>query len=346
MTSSHPLPPLNALRTFAVAVRHMSFKHAADELCITATAVSHRIRSLEEWLGVKLFNRLTRSLALTKEGVAYASLVCEAFDLLTEASERLLRSSESGELVISTTMSFATNWLTSRLVSFQEEHTDLCVRVQGSDDIEDLKRTNVDVAIRYGEGDFGEFHSECLFTDLVTPVCSPDLATKLSRPEDLLQLPRLDYRWSGFNDRDPSWEKWFRAIGSAVADCGRVPSFSDEHMVLKLALAGRGVALVGVVAAAGAIVEGKLVRPFHTALKNRSYYFVCRPQLLDRLKIRIFQDWLKAQAAVFEKLLTKDPRLLFDTIVPAAAHSSDLSPIDDALIGGHRQLHPAETYDR
>jgi LysR family glycine cleavage system transcriptional activator len=102
--STRRLPPLNALRAFDVATRHMSFKHAADELCITSAAVSHRIRALEEWLGVKLFNRLTRSLELTKEGEAYAPMIRQAFTLLMDASDTLKQSNEGGDLLISTTM--------------------------------------------------------------------------------------------------------------------------------------------------------------------------------------------------------------------------------------------------
>ncbi len=313
------LPPLNALKAFEVVARHMSFKKAADELGVTSTAVSHRIRSLEEWLGVKLFNRLTRALELTKEGEAYAPLIRDGFGLLADASDALKESSDGGDLVISTTMSFASNWLSPRLPFFYEQHEDLRLRIEGSDLIADFTRTNTDVAIRYGEGGYEDLHSEMLFTDLVTPVCAPELAARAKEPADLLSLPRLDYQWSGFGGQDPSWEKWFRAAGVDNATPDRAPVFSDEHMVISQAAAGRGVALVGIVAVAEAIKEGALVRLFPVALENRSYYFVCQSHALNRHKVRVFHDWLKDEAICFDALIRDNPKLRFTTVVRSEA---------------------------
>lgn len=309
------LPPLNALRAFEVAARHMSFKHAADELCITPTAVSHRIRSLEEWLGIKLFNRLTRSLELTKEGEAYASRINEGFELLARASDDLKKSSEEGELVISTTMSFASNWLTPKLLDFQTEFDDLKVRIEGSDSVLDLNRSNVDIAIRFGKGDYEDLHFRMLFPDYVTPVCTPELAKNLNIPSDLLNAPLIDYHWAGFSPRDPSWHKWFKAAEIDSPKLKPVPTFSDEHMVLTLAKAGKGIALIGTTAAAEAMVSGELVRPFPIALENHIYYFTCVPQMLKRHKIAVFYEWLNKEADSFEKLIKTDPRIKFEKLV-------------------------------
>jgi LysR family glycine cleavage system transcriptional activator len=293
----------------------MSFKYAADELCITPTAVSHRIRALEEWLGIKLFNRLTRSLEFTKEGEAYASRVSDAFDLLTQASDDLRNSSEEGELVISTTMSFASNWLAEKLQDFQTEINDLKVRIEGTDNMLDLNRSNVDVAIRFGEGDYPELYCDVLFTDYVTPICTPELAKKLKAPADLLNVPLMDYHWSGFSSKDPSWDKWFEAAGVNSPTLKPMPAFSDEHMALALAKAGKGVALIGTTAVAQAIACGELVRPFPVALKNYTYYFTCLPAMLSRHKVAAFLQWLKREAINFEGLVETDPRIKFDNIV-------------------------------
>lgn len=320
------LPALNGLRAFEVAARHLSFKQAAEELFVTPAAVSHRIRALEDWLGVKLFNRLTRSLELTKEGEAYAALVQEGFAILTRASEELRQSTDAGELVVSATMSFASNWLNAKLPTLQgapalqNTSENFTVRIEGTDLPADLNRSNIDIAIRYGEGGYEDLHSEMLFPDLITPVCTPELAAEISQPGDIAKLPRIDYRWSGFGPRDPSWEKWFRAAGvagGAPADPDPMPSFSDEHMALGQTLAGRGVGLLGIVAAAEPILQGRLVRPFPIALENRAYYFVCQPHSLRRRKVEIFRDWLKAEAARFDALLAEDPRLKFETILRA-----------------------------
>lgn len=312
--STRRLPPLNALRAFEVATRHMSFKHAADELCITSAAVSHRIRALEEWLGVKLFNRLTRSLELTKEGEAYAPMIRQAFTLLMDASDTLKQSNEGGDLLISMTMSFASNWLAPRLPRFYERHEAFNLRIEGSDLPTDFMRSNIDVAIRYGEGGYDDLYSQMLFTDLVTPVCTAAVAEGLCTPADLLSQPRLDYQWSGFNDRDPSWEKWFKAASVADARLDPVPIFSDEHMVLAQAKAGRGVALVGIVAAADAIQHGDLVRPFPVALENRSYYFVCQTHTAHLDKIAAFQKWITAEAKRFDHLVEHNADLQFDHV--------------------------------
>ena len=309
------LPPLNAIRTFEVATRHLSFKDAADELCITSTAVSHRIRALEEWLGVKLFNRLTRSLELTKEGEAYAPLVHEAFGLLTEASNALKQSNQGGDLLITSTMSFASNWLTPRLPSFYQHNDEYNISVEASDEAINLARSNIDVAIRYGEGGYDKLHSQMLFTDLVTPVCSPSVAQAITSSIDLLQAPRLDYRWTGFNDRDPSWLKWFHAVGHLVDELPHAPVFSEEHMVLSEAIAGRGVGLVGIVAAADAIQSGALVCPFATALENRSYYFVCQPNCLHLQKVKTFRDWIIAEAGRFDAFVEQHRGMQFERVI-------------------------------
>ena len=308
------LPPLNALRTFEVAARHMSFKDAADELCITSTAVSHRIRALEEWLGVKLFNRLTRSLELTKEGEAYAPIIRRAFELLSDGSEALKESNDGGDLIISSTMSFASNWLTPRLPSFYNQHEEFDISVEATDEPINLARSNIDVAIRYGEGGYDELHSQMLFTDLVTPVCTPELAKSLVSPNDLLQVPRLDYHWAGFSERDPSWMKWFTAAGLQEVELSGSPVFSEEHMVLSEAVAGRGVALVGIVAAADAIQRGALVCPFSVALENRSYYFVCQPQALNLQKVTAFRNWIISEAMKFDEFVEGHSEMQFDNI--------------------------------
>lgn len=308
------LPPLNTLRTFEVAARHMSFKDAADELCITSTAVSHRIRALEEWLGVKLFNRLTRALELTKEGEAYAPKIQEAFKLLTSASEALKQSNEDGDLYISATMSFASSWLTQRLPSFYSKYEEFNISIEATDQPINLARTNVDIAIRYGEGGYDDLHSQMLFTDLVTPVCTPDIAARLSTPADLLLVPRLEYQWAGFGERDPSWKKWFAATGHPDMELDPSPVFSEEHMVLSEAIAGRGVALVGIVAAASAIERGQLVCPFPDALENRSYYFVCQPHALNLQKVTAFRNWIIDEARRFDDFVERSPEMQFENI--------------------------------
>lgn len=318
LVSPPRLPPLGALHAFEVAARHLSFKHAADELSITPTAVSHRIRNLEDWLGLKLFNRLTRSLELTRDGDAYAVEVHRSFDLLVAASESLRRSTESGDLVVATTMSFASNWLAPRLARFRELHEDLTVRIEASDILGDLTRTDADISIRYGEGNYEGVHSERLFQDLISPACAPSMARRLDHPRDLLNLQLLDYRWADHSDRDPTWDAWFAAAGLGDIETSPSTSFSEEHMVIAQARDGAGIALAGTTATANAILEGRLVRPFPIALENHSYYITCLPSALSRQKVRVFHDWLRDEAVNFEETLATHPDLCFETIVGRA----------------------------
>ncbi|MEH6442705.1 MAG: transcriptional regulator GcvA [Oceanospirillaceae bacterium] len=304
------LPSLNSLRAFEVAARHMSFKLAADELCVTPTAISHRIKTLEDWLGIKLFNRLTRALELTKEGEKYARRVNEAFILLIEASDDLRNHNDEEDLVISTTMSFASNWLATRLLEFQTEHDQAKIKITAQDGITDLNRSNIDIAIRFGAGKYDGLFVKELFTDYVTPVCSAELAATLKTPQDLLKLALIDYQWADYSAQDPSWDKWFQAAQVSYEHPQNVPVFSDEHMVLSLAKAGKGVALIGMTAAADSIRNGELVRPFPLALKNHTHYFTCLPTLMNRPKVKIFYEWICEEANRFENFINNDERVM------------------------------------
>lgn len=313
------LPPLNSLWAFEVAARHLSFKRAADELNITPTAVSHRIRILEDWLGLRLFNRLTRSLELTKEGEAYATRVHTGFEELIAASDSLRHSIDAGQLVVSATMSFASNWLSARLLNFYEQHDDFAVTIEASDTLRDFASTNIDVAIRFGEGGYEGLHSQMLFTDLVTPVCTPAVAKNLSNPSDLMSMQLIAYTWPGHADDDPSWARWFESVGVDTVDRVPITTLSEEHLALQQVLAGGGVAFIGTTSCGDALLDGRLVRPFPIAIENHSHYFTCRKSMLGRHKVRVFHDWLHDQATAFEESIRSDSRLRFDVIIPTRA---------------------------
>lgn len=293
------LPPLKALQAFEAAARHLSFKMAAEELCVTPTAISHQVKGLEEYLGVKLFHRLTRSLRLTSEGEAYAALVIQGFQKLAEATNVLGSDEIKGELVVSTTTSFAGQWLAHRLPSFLTEFPGLSVRVQSSNDVADFARDGIDVAVRYGFGDYPDFHAAWVLDDFVAPVCSPDRGEHLLNPSDLLEQPLVNFEWSGFSSVDPSWAKWFHAAGVHDASKTVITTFSDEHMCLQSARDGHGVALVSLVAAARDLEHKRLQMPFDIRLKDKSYYLVCPQAHYAKAKVRVFQDWLLRQADLF-----------------------------------------------
>jgi len=316
----HRLPPLTGLTAFEAAARNLSFKLASEELSITPTAVSHRIKTLEDWLGLKLFHRLTRAVSLTKEGEALAPHLTEAFRGLKHAVDDVRQSAGNSELVISTTMSLASNWLVPLMPGFINRPDGACIRVEGTDALADLEKSNVDAAIRFGINDVddSDLFAEKLFSDFVTPVCSPDLAAQIERPDDLLDLPRVAYEWSGFSESDPSWEKWFAAAGLKRSGAPAQTIVSDEHMALSQAIAGKAVALVGSVAAGAMFADGRLTAPLPVVLENRAYYFVCPRCSLRKRNVMAFRNWLFDEACTFTNSLEAKVSGRFQRALPVS----------------------------
>lgn len=296
------LPPLRSLQAFDAAARHASFKAAAEELFITPTAISHLIKSLEDQLQVRLFNRLTRSVSLTAEGQALVPYVREAFGAFERGLEALSAESTTGMLCVTTTMAFASCWLAPRLPSFSAEHSQLEVRIIASDNVLDFNRHNVDVAVRHGRGDYKDLHACWILDDFVAPVCNPTVAAQLLRdqPSSALGQQLLAYEWHGFTDADPSWQRWLEAAGVSVRP--RIAAtFSEEHMCLAAAEQGDGLAFVSLLAAGEAIKAGRLIVPFDLILKDRSYFLVYPPERKASAKIQAFETWLLDEADAFRE---------------------------------------------
>lgn len=290
------LPPLTAVRYFECAARHLSFTKAAQELNVTHSAISHQIRALEEWLGEPLFRRLNRSLVLTEAGQLFLKPVREAFDKLAEATRLLKARDGSGSLTVSTMPSLAAKWLVPRLRSFRERHPDIEVRISATEQLVDFSRDDVDLALRYGRGDWPNVTVEKLLSESLYPVCSPKLLDgpmPLRKPEDLLQHQLLwDYDW-----RSDMWERWLDAAGIKGAKTRRPLSFNFSSLMLQAAVDGLGVALSQSVLAAEDLAAGRLVRPFDISLPAEfAYYVVYPPASAKRAKVTAFRNWLFEQA--------------------------------------------------
>ena len=206
---SRRLPPLNALKAFEAAARHLSFTRAAEELFVTQAAISHQIKALEEYLGIKLFRRKNRSLLLTEEGQSYFLDIKDIFASISEATDKLLARSAKGALTVSLQPSFAIQWLVPRLVKFSERHPDIDVRIKAVDMDEGSLTDDVDVAIYYGRGNWPGLRSDKLHTEYLIPVCSPLLLTgpkPLRTPDDLTRHTLLH----DTSRRD--WKAWFRQL--------------------------------------------------------------------------------------------------------------------------------------
>lgn len=305
------LPPLKSLQAFEAAARHLSFKRAAEELNVTPTAISHRIRTLEAHLGHRVFHRLTRALQLTAAGEAYAPLVREGFARLAAASNALDRTAESGELVVTTTMSFATKWLSPRLHRFTARHPDITVRVLATDQPLDFGRHDVDLAIRYGYGDYGDHFVAWVLTDRAAPVCAPAFPVAhdgRSVAAGIAVSPLIHYEWEGRSERDPNWRKWFEAAGVTLDQVRTDAVYSDEHMCVQAAIDGHGIALAGLIAAAGDIEADRLTLPSDICLKSKSYFLVCPTHRAELPKHVAFREWLLVEADRFRE--TEAGRLL------------------------------------
>lgn len=289
------LPPLNALPDFETAARYLSFTKAAQELHVTHGAVSRQVKSLEDYLGVPLFRRLNRALRLTDEGQAYAGTVRELLDALAEATDRLRDRKKASRLTVSTTYSFTIGWLVPRLARFRALHPEVDVRLQANDQMIDFVRDNVDLAIRYGRGQYPGLAVERLMGDDYLPVSSPALlkgTNPLKKPADLRRHVLLHEEGT-----EVDWRMWLMAAGVEGVDASRGPIFSHSAMAMQAAIRGEGVALGRRTLIEEELAAGQLVRLFDLRLKSQmAYYIVYPPRAIERPKVRALRDWLLAEA--------------------------------------------------
>ena len=292
---ARPLPPLNALRAFESAGRHLSFTKATVELSVTPAAISHQVKALEGLLEVPLFRRLTRALRLTDAGQAALPTLSQGFDKLAQGVEQMRAHCESGVLTISVSPSFGAMWLMPRLEHFRSRHPDIEIRIDGTDRLVDLARDVADVALRYGPGGYNGVRLDCLFSPVNTPVCSPALLSgehPFRQPDDLRHHTLLHVDWK---DAEASWRMWLLASGLHDIDPTRGPRFTIENMAVQAALDGHGVALIGDILVADDLAAGRLVRPFDPSLSTPltfSYYLLSAKDSAEQPKVAAFRDWL------------------------------------------------------
>ncbi|SIO01444.1 transcriptional regulator GcvA [Salinivibrio sp. ES.052] len=289
------LPPLNALRVFEAAARHLSFTRAAEELFVTQAAVSHQIKALEEFLGLKLFRRRNRSLLLTEEGQGYFLDIKDIFSELSYATDKVLERSAKGALTISLPPSFAIQWLVPRLADFNKAHPDIDVRIKAVDLEEGSLTDDVDVAIYYGRGHWTGLRCDLLYQECLLPVCSPLLLESghpLNTPEDLAYHILL-------HDRSrKEWKAFAKAHQLHAINVDHGPIFSHSSMVLQAAAHGQGVALGNNVLSQPELASGRLVQPFEPVLKSdNGFYLVSQQRDADTGRITAFREWMLATAA-------------------------------------------------
>ncbi len=298
------LPPLNALRAFEAAARHLSFSKAAEELGVTPAAVSHQIKGLEDILGVVLFRRLTRALVLTEAAQGALPALREGFAKLAEANERLRARRDSGVLTVSVGPSFAAKWLVPRLENFQRAAPGLDLRLDANDLLVDLNRGEVDVAVRYGRGDYPGLRADCLFDERFAPVCAPGLMAgphPLRQPGDLRHHTLLHLDWRMEDPTAPNWRMWLLAAGVGGIDATKGPRFNMESVLVQAAISGQGVALASHALVQDDLAQGRLVKPFKLSVSDRGgfcYYVVSAKARAEEAKVAAFRDWILAEAAL------------------------------------------------
>lgn len=291
---SRSLPPLNALKAFEAAARHVSFTLAAAELNVTHAAVSRHIRDLEAWLGIKLFVRTGRGVELTERGKDYAAEVTRGFDILGHATDSASgrRRRRAQKLVVSVEPSFAALWLVPRLGRFTAANPDIELVLDSTNRLADFARGEADAGIRYGRGDWSGVAAERLVQTHMTPVCSPALleASSIRTPVELpatLLLQEESRRY---------WIEWLTAAGIAGSVTPEGPTLG-LHLTVPAAEAGQGLTLADEIIAGDALVSGRLVRPFAVTIDDYGYYVVRAADRKETRAMVALRLWLQAEIA-------------------------------------------------
>jgi LysR family transcriptional regulator, glycine cleavage system transcriptional activator len=300
------LPPLNALRAFESAARHLNFSRAAEELAVTPGAVSQQIQNLEDYVGAALFKRTPRGLLLTDSAQTALPALREAFDRLAEAASLLTAAVDGRRLTLTAPPSFAAKWLVPRLGRFEASHPQVDVWLSADMDLVDFAASDVDLAIRYGAGPYPGLEAIRLLSETVIPVMSPDLAAAnpARAPGDLARHVLLHDGSPDADESCPDWQMWLAARGVRGIDATRGPRFNQSSLVIEAAVSGRGVALAKRTLAQDDLDAGRLVAPMPISTIVDFAYFLVHPKAKGRLpQVKAFVGWIHAEADAHERAL-------------------------------------------
>lgn len=290
--SRRRLPPLSALRAFEAAARHASAKQAAQELSVTATAISHQIRALEESLGVALFVRKPRQLELTMAGRELQQVLESAFDSISAAVERLSATPSRQAITLSTTPAVAVRWLLSWVCMLRDSHPTIDLRIHASHEPVALDGVTADIAIRYGDGRWPGLVAEKLFDNTFVPACSPLLGL-----HDAAELPRhtlIHFRNQAAISSPMDWAVWQKQAQVPGLDVSAGLVFSDETHAVSAAVGAQGVALMSRQLIEDELKEGRLVQPFGPELEGKPFFLVYPENRRNDPTIRAVREWIMA----------------------------------------------------
>jgi len=287
------LPPVNLFRVFDAAARHGSFTTAAEELCVTQSAVSQQVRQLEDLLEVRLFRRMPRRVELTREGTALASAVHEAMALLVRACDRIADPKVPAVLCVNAPAAIASRWLVPRLKRFMQLNPQVKVTLLASSDPVNFDRQDIDVAIRWGHGRWPGARVESLGSDRLFPVCAPSLLREgppIQGPADLARHTLLQVV-----DRS-LWATWFAAAGAVGVGFDETLYFNDAGLMLDAAVQGQGVALASHMLAESDLKSGRLVRLFETEIETgEGFHVLTSPDFSEKPAVAEFRRWIRLE---------------------------------------------------
>lgn len=285
-----PNIPLNALRTFEVAARHLTLSKAAVELCVTQAALSHQIRNLEERLGVALFRRVPRGLVLTQEGAALLPVLTSALDTISATLDRFSEGCYHETLHVGVVSTFANGWLIPRLAEFEAEHPEVDLRIFANNNRVSITTEGLDLAIRFGDGNWPGHESVKVLEAPLTPMCAPDFALNIRSPGDLANLRLLR------SYRNSEWERWFTSQG-LTCPLLKGPMLDSSVALADLCAQGHGIAMLPARLFAGWENTGRLIRPFSHAVEAGSYWITRPVGRQQTAGMQSFTRWLCETAA-------------------------------------------------
>lgn len=293
MTDFRRLPNLAALRAFEAASRHQNFSRAAEEIHVTHGAISHQVRALEEELGLQLFVRYGKKIAITEEGQRFAEVIRDSLQQIALVVDALKGAKQQNRLAITALPSFAARWLSPRLGRFIEQYPDLEVSLQSSNHLTDFMRESVDIGIRFGFGNYPGLQCEHLMDDAYYPVVSPRF-----NHGDLPKTPQDMVRCSLLRCAMEPWEPWFRLANLDNLEPTGGLVFQDSSMLVRAAVDGQGIALARHAIVQSDVASGHLIRLFDIALPcPSSYYLVYPVAALEKPQVKAFRRWLLDEIA-------------------------------------------------
>jgi LysR family glycine cleavage system transcriptional activator len=300
------LPPLKSLQAFEAAGRHLSFTDAAQELNVTPGAISQQIRLLEEHLELKLFKRMNRIIVLTDAGQLFLPMISAGFEQFSEAVSLVRQQRSDGPLTITSAPSFVSKWLIPRLASFKAQYPQVDVRIDTSDRLVDFAHEDIDVGIRFGDGEYPELETLFLFSFDLIPVCSPELLQQGDALKQVSDLKNFTLLHSNYDELDPGWPDWamwLKVVDAEEVDANHGIYFNQSDLLFQAAMAGQGVALLANVLADPEIAAGRLVQPFAARLPVKlNYHLVTSPQKARIAKVVAFREWVLAESAYLRDL--------------------------------------------